>query len=822
MHLLLFIVGCLLLFFVNAQKKDSLLKTLVAEPEDMQIVYAEDGESRSTSGFIPSPLHASKELFYSAISFRFGAGRYRYRGLDPRSFSYRMNGIKMNRLYDQQIPWNDWGGLNESTANQTMVAGVGEEQFGNIGLNNYGLVEASAIRTQKTISLVTSNRAYGNRLSFVHAQGYNKKQWATALHISGRKGGEQIIDGGFFNGISYLMAIQKKYKPIDFNLTLVGAVLDRNTTPATTKEYRLLGGQKTNPYWGWHQGVKKNAGAYFLHQPKMILSAHYSPTEDIHIQSAIMYSEGLQYTTGFDWYQAADPRADYYRYLPSYQNDSLLQHQIQQVILSNPQSLQINWDRIYHINTHNLFTLQGITGNRAKYILESRNRYTKQFFISTQLQQQITATDSWTIAVDISKEYIQLYKRVHDLLGADYYVNWNQFASNNILDSNAMQNDLNEPDRIVYAGDIFGYDYRLHLEEIVGTATWITRKQKLDMHIGGTLNYTQYQRIGNMRNGLFPGNSFGASIPISFWNGGIKFGFTYKQSGNQYFLFNMLALTRAPLVQNTFVAARVNSLLHPALSNEKIFQVEAGWIYNSSNTKLRLNGYILHKYDGIDLISFYHDEYQSLVSYALSELKQMHMGIEASLVYTFTPSLSVEVVALVGDYRFTTTQQYATYIDNQTSPGDKGSVFIKNFKVPGTPQQAFSVGLGYKPGKWWANFAVNYLRDYWLDFNPVRRTYAAGRLQSQTKSNWIFPQEKLPDIFYTDLFVGTSFYLNKKNKQVPIMLFLSVNNCFNHIFYTGGYEQLRFGVNGSGENRFPTKYFLASGINYSLTTRFNF
>ncbi|MFX9696061.1 hypothetical protein ABTP07_19250, partial [Acinetobacter baumannii] len=81
-------------------------------------------------------------------------------------------------------------------------------------MNNYGLVEASSIRTQKTISFVTSNRAYSNRLSFVHAQGYNKKQWASALHISGRKGGEQILDGGFLQSISYLMALQKKYKAI--------------------------------------------------------------------------------------------------------------------------------------------------------------------------------------------------------------------------------------------------------------------------------------------------------------------------------------------------------------------------------------------------------------------------------------------------------------------------------------------------------------------------------------------------------------------------------------------------------------------------------
>ncbi|MGC8045282.1 hypothetical protein ACP3WJ_24300, partial [Salmonella enterica] len=76
----------------------------------------------------------------------------------------------------------------------------------------------------------------------------------------------------------------------------------------------------------------------------------------------------------------------------------------------------------------------------------------------TQLQQQITASDSWTIAIDLSKEYVHNNKRVHDLLGADYYVNWNQFASNNILDTNAIQNDLNQPDRVVYTGDIFGYD----------------------------------------------------------------------------------------------------------------------------------------------------------------------------------------------------------------------------------------------------------------------------------------------------------------------------------------------------------------------------
>jgi len=810
------------MFFVSAQKKDSLLKTILAEPNDIEVLFGEDGEPKGTSGFVPSPLHAAKELLNNAISFRFAAARFSYRGLDARSFSVRMNGIKMNRLYDQQIPWNHWGGLNESMSNQTVFTGVGELDFGSIGMNNDLQLAATSIRSQRSITVANGNRAYGNRIAFTRASSFNKKGLALAMEFSGRKGGEQLLNGGFLNSLSYLVSIQKKFSVGSINVLFIGASLSRNTTPATTNEYRLIGGRKTNPYWGYQDGRKRNASVFYSHQPKIIVSTTISPNENTIINGALMYSSGLQYTTGFDWYNAPDPRSDYYRYMPSYQQDSLLQLQVQQQLAENPAILQINWHRLYDINRNNLQTINSVTGNRATYIIESRNRNTKQISFAANLQQQITASDSWKIGVDFSVENNHFFKTVHDLLGADYYVNWNQFGSSNIPNSTSIQNDLNNPDGILYQGSIVGYSYALQLKELVGYTSWITRKQQLDIDIGAMVSFTNYQRVGYMRNGLFPGNSFGEAQPISFSTTGFKAGITYKQSGRQYFFSRVLVFNRPPLVQHVFVSARINQLLHPVIQNEHFFQLEIGWMYNGSKAKYRLNAYGFQKRNGIELLSFYHDEYKSLVSYAISGINQLHLGIEASLSYSVTPSINVEAVALLGNYKYTQAQQFATYIDNETSAGEKGDIFIKNFKVSGTPQQAYTIGLSYKPGKWWANFAINHLRDYWLDVNPLRRSYSAGIFQTQANTDWIFPQEKLPNIVYADAFIGTSFYLNKKSSNSNILFFLSINNCFNNIFYSGGYEQLRLGVTATGNNKFPTKYFLSPGIAYSLTTRINF
>jgi hypothetical protein len=56
------------------------------------------------------------------------------------------------------------------------------------------------------------------------------------------------------------------------------------------------------------------------------------------------------------------------------------------------------------------------------------------------------------------------YKKVDDLLGADFYVDVNQFAVRDFPDSfSVAQNDLNNPNRILKVGDKWGYNYESHI-----------------------------------------------------------------------------------------------------------------------------------------------------------------------------------------------------------------------------------------------------------------------------------------------------------------------------------------------------------------------
>lgn len=77
------------------------------------------------------------------------------------------------------------------------------------------------------------------------------------------------------------------------------------------------------------------------------------------------------------------------------------------------------------------------------------------------------------------------YKTVYDLLGADFHVNWNQFAENDFpANQQALQFDIDKPNRILRKGDRYGYDY---LSTVVLTSLWTQTEyvtKKIDYLLG--------------------------------------------------------------------------------------------------------------------------------------------------------------------------------------------------------------------------------------------------------------------------------------------------------------------------------------------------
>jgi hypothetical protein len=80
----------------------------------------------------------------------------------------------------------------------------------------------------------------------------------------------------------------------------------------------LAGSHYYNPYWGYQNGEKRNANISKTHQPVIILTHDFRINNKTDVTTSLSYSFGEKSSASLDWFNAPDPRPDYYRYLPSY------------------------------------------------------------------------------------------------------------------------------------------------------------------------------------------------------------------------------------------------------------------------------------------------------------------------------------------------------------------------------------------------------------------------------------------------------------------------------------------------------------------------
>ena len=81
---------------------------------------------------------------------------------------------------------------------------------------------------------------------------------------------------------------------------------------------------------------------------------------------------------------------------------------------------------------------------------------------------------------------------MNDLLGGDYWVDIDQFALRDFDDPNLAQNDLQNPNNIIKAGDIFGYNYDIHVNKNELFSTYSHNKKRIESFIGLNLSNTTF------------------------------------------------------------------------------------------------------------------------------------------------------------------------------------------------------------------------------------------------------------------------------------------------------------------------------------------
>lgn len=800
-----------------------------------------DGSAQNVS----SVLTAGRDPFFSAASFNFSAVRFRIRGYDADLFTTFMNGIPMENLDNGFTPYGLWGGLNDVLRNRDISIGLRYNTFafGDIGSNTNIDSRASKQRKQTSLSYAYSNRNYNHRMMLTHSTGLSKKGWAFTFSGSRRYADEGYVPGTYYDGWSYFAAIDKRLgQKHMLSLVGFGAPTESGRQGSSVMEMQdLAGTHYYNPFWGYQNGKVRNSSVAKTHQPYIILTHDFRINNNTTLTTAAGYSFGDRSTTALDWYNSADPRPDYYRYLPSYYTatDPGQAAQLQQVMSSDINLRQVNWARLYLANYGSFETINnanGIAGNsvsgrRSHYILEERIINTQRMNFNSVLNTRVSENIDLTFGASYQQQNNNYYKKVNDLLGGEFYVDLNQFAERDFpTNPDANQNDLNRPNRILHVGDRFGYDYDMHINKAAAWGQGVFKYNKLDFFLAGEYSRTQFWREGNVRNGLFPNNSFGKSQVNTFSNYAVKGGITYKLDGRNYFYVNGAYLTKAPFFENVYISPRTRDFQQDNLVSTTITTVEGGYIMNGPKLKIRLTGYYSTFEDDYNVLSFYHDDYRNFVNYALSNIDKLHFGGEFGFEVKVAPGLSVNGAAAVGRYYYNSRQEAVITLDNSFANLGTESIFNQNYRVPSTPQEAYSLGLNYRSPKfWYVSLTGNYFDQMWLDFNPIRRTQTAvdGIEPKSDLWNSILGQTQWESQYTLDFFGGYSWKLPRNmeiNHKPTFLVFnLGVNNILdNKDIITGGFEQLRFDFENRNINKFPPKVYYGYGLNFfaSATLRF--
>jgi hypothetical protein len=446
-------------------------------------------------------------------------------------------------------------------------------------------------------------------------------------------------------------------------------------------------------------------------------------------------------------------------------------------------------------------------------------------------------TDRITLNAGVTYKRLQSenFANMLDLLGGVNYLDLDYFAT-----GDAQQNDLNNPNRQIKVGEKFLYNYEILSNEINSFLQFQFKFNKVDFYLGTNFISRDYQRDGLYKNGTYATNSFGKSEKKLFSDVSYKGGFTYKISGRHLLDFNAAYVNQAPSIRNAFANSRVNNEFTPNLQSEKIMTTDANYIFRAPGVQARLTGYY-SKFENITETSFFFAEglrgdEADFVAEILTGAEKLHFGGEFGIEVQVTPTVKLIGAAAVGQYTYNNNPQL--YIQSETFTdirSDFGTAYIKDYKLSGTPQRAYSFGFEYRDPKfWWISANANLLSHNYLDISPLLRTnnfyldrdglpFAEA---TQTEIDQLLKQERFNDAFLVNVVGGKSWRL-KNNYYFGFMA--SVNNILGELYKSGGYEQSRNAnyreYKQDKELQYPTfgpKYYYGNDTSYYFNVYLRF
>lgn len=689
--------------------RDLIFVTLVPASQINEVDDSSFGEfDLDDSGYTDTPtiLFASNDVFTNVAGYGFSAVRYKNRGYNSESQEVYLAGVPMNDAITGYSPYSLWSGLNEAMRSKESTIGLESADYSAGGYNGVTNISAmpSDVRPGLRMSVLSNSAMYRFRFMVNYASGVLDNGWSYAVNASARIGGNDWIEGVFYRNFALYAGAEKRIGD-EHRIALIAFATpgERGAQNASTQEvYDLMKDNMYNSNWGYQNGKVRNARVRKTFEPVIALRYLYTPSDSFEASATLLYRTGFNGYTALDWYDAPDPRPDYYRNLPSYffMDDS--EYNRSNVIkygealemwrpgvASNANYQHINWDRLYNVNYNS-------PDGRSKYAQEQRHVDQNDINLSGSIKWNLTELFTVTAGINGKINRTRNYKKIADLLGGQYYLNVDQFAERDFASNAALiQNDLDyflehgEAEKIGL-GDSYGYDYlaQIRRANLWGNGTF--NKGNLSVTLSAALGYEGFWREGLVRKGLFAGldddgkeifyngvlltsydskgnviSSKGKSEVSNFLTGSAKLLASYTLSGGHRFSASFGYFSDAPTFNQAFVSARTRNSLVDGLCNSKTVSGDLSYQLSTGGYNLRATAYYTKIMDQTDVMSFYDDSQQSFTNFAMTGIDQRHVGIEfGAKMPLFVSGLTASAVLSLGEFVYTSNPHMIQTVDN--------------------------------------------------------------------------------------------------------------------------------------------------------------
>ena len=797
---------------------------------------------------------ATDDIFYQAASYRFSIKRYRFRGLNSSWQEGYINGFNYNDPMRGQFNYSGLGGMTSSAfRNRTTDIGLSSANygFGSLGGSNLYTTYASEYAPGFRGNLTYSNGNTMLRAMLQYNTGLTRSGWAFSASVIGRYSPEGVSyqPGLWYNSFGYALSLEKVFNDQHrLNLSTWGAPTERANSNATTQEAYDLAGYNYNPDWGYLNGKKISDRVVKSFDPSVLLNWIWTPKMGTTVNTGIGFRHNAYQRSTLDWFGVADPRPTYYKNMPSYflptadPNGSVFDQQLYAAQMevynyyvdqwrNNVDARQIGWDAMYQANLMNYHYYDYDMGSpdkgRASYVLGSDHSNITSWMFNSYLNHRLN--DVMTLQGGFSVNYSNshYYRSMKDLLGAAYWLDVDNFSVRDFAgDQDKLQNDMLHPNRKIYEGDTYGYDY--NVESIMAKA-WLQNQivtNHWNVNYAGEISYMNFTRIGNMMNGRAAENSYGRGLRHTFDNAALKAGATYKANGRNYITAHASYGTRAPLINDAYINSRIKDTATPGLASERFLSADLSYTWNYPRFRGSITGFWTELWNGMQSRFFYDYDLSSMMAYSMSGIHTSYKGIELGMEYKICTGLSASATVLISDYLYKNNPTGVRSANNGAMDDVTRTTYLKNYHVGGTPQQIYSLALNYNISQWFFELNGTYFADGYVDLAPTRHEEMPGLWgmvssveEYVAKQKEIAYQDKLKNAFVMNLSVGKVLY----TKFGSVNFNLSLNNLLNNRkIQTGGFQESKFDYTNYTTTKFPNRYWYAQGIYVSFNVGIRF